>query len=105
MPCDVSCRRLILAGMAGKVMEWYDISVYGYFVATPGRRFFPCEDATASLLAAFGVLAGREGRGTIARCIMIAECTVCMALLLFDCRHVGSDGSCPGFIAKSYKTD
>src|SRR5262245_54041198 len=38
-------------------MEWYDFSIYGYFVATIGRHFFPSEDATASLVAAFGVFA------------------------------------------------
>jgi MFS transporter, MHS family, proline/betaine transporter len=43
--------------MAGNVMEWYDFSVYGYSAATRGRHFFPSEDATASLLAAFGVFA------------------------------------------------
>jgi MHS family proline/betaine transporter-like MFS transporter len=43
--------------MAGNVMEWYDFSVYGYFAATLGRRFFPSADAAASLLAAFGVFA------------------------------------------------
>jgi MHS family proline/betaine transporter-like MFS transporter len=50
-------RRLILAGTAGNVMEWYDFSIYGYFAATIGRHFFPSEDATASLVAAFGVFA------------------------------------------------
>ena len=50
-------RRLILAGMAGNVMEWYDFSVYGYFAATLGRHFFPSADPVASLLAAFGVFA------------------------------------------------
>jgi MHS family proline/betaine transporter-like MFS transporter len=56
-PVNAGRRRLILAGMAGNVMEWYDFSVYGYFAATLGRHFFPSEDATASLLAAFGVFA------------------------------------------------
>jgi MHS family proline/betaine transporter-like MFS transporter len=50
-------RRRILAGTAGNVMEWYDFSIYGYFAATIGRHFFPSEDATSSLLAAFGVFA------------------------------------------------
>ena len=50
-------RRLILAGMAGNVMEWYDFSVYGYVAATLGRHFFPSADPVASLLAAFGVFA------------------------------------------------
>lgn len=56
-PAGVGRRQLILAGMAGNVMEWYDFSVYGYFAATLGRHFFPSDDATASLLAAFGVFA------------------------------------------------
>ena len=56
-PAGVGRRQLILAGMAGNAMEWYDFSVYGYFAATLGRHFFPSEDATASLLAAFGVFA------------------------------------------------
>jgi MFS transporter, MHS family, proline/betaine transporter len=49
--------RLIAAGTAGNVMEWYDFAAYGYFAATIGRHFFPSEDATASLIAAFGVFA------------------------------------------------
>jgi MFS transporter, MHS family, proline/betaine transporter len=49
--------RAILAGAAGNVMEWYDFSVYGYFAAVIGRRFFPAEDPIASLLAAFGAFA------------------------------------------------
>src|SRR5262245_52961470 len=49
--------RLIAAGTAGNVMEWYDFAVYGYFAATIGREFFPSEDATSSLIAAFGVFA------------------------------------------------
>jgi hypothetical protein len=35
----VGRRRLILVGMAGNVMEWYDFSVYGYVAATPGAAF------------------------------------------------------------------
>jgi MHS family proline/betaine transporter-like MFS transporter len=49
--------RLIAAGTAGNVMEWYDFAVYGYFAATIGRHFFPLDDATTSLIAAFGVFA------------------------------------------------
>jgi MFS transporter, MHS family, proline/betaine transporter len=48
-------RRLILAGIAGNVLEWYDFAVYGYFAPVLGRLFFPASDPTASLLAAFGV--------------------------------------------------
>ena len=49
--------RQIAAGTVGNVMEWYDFAVYGYFAATIGRHFFPSEDATTSLIAAFGVFA------------------------------------------------
>lgn len=50
-------RRVTLAGIAGNVMEWYDFAVYGYFAPIIGRQFFPSEDPTASLAAAFGVFA------------------------------------------------
>lgn len=49
--------RVLLAGAAGNVLEWYDFAVYGYFAATIGARFFPAADPTASLIAAFGVFA------------------------------------------------
>jgi len=49
--------RLIIAGTAGNVMEWYDFAVYGYFAATIGQQFFPSDDPTTSLIAAFGVFA------------------------------------------------
>jgi MHS family proline/betaine transporter-like MFS transporter len=52
-----SQRRAIIAGIAGNVMEWYDFSVYGYFATVIGRHFFPTQDATSSLIAAFGVFA------------------------------------------------
>src|SRR5262245_33891259 len=49
--------RLIVAGTAGNVMEWYDFAVYGYFAAPIGRHFFPSQSPTTSLIAAFGVFA------------------------------------------------
>ena len=53
----VSHRRMVLAGIAGNVMEWYDFAVYGYFAPIIGRHFFPSDDSNASLIAAFGVFA------------------------------------------------
>jgi MHS family proline/betaine transporter-like MFS transporter len=35
-----TARRLIVAGVAGNVMEWYDFAVYGYFAQTLGQHFF-----------------------------------------------------------------
>jgi MHS family proline/betaine transporter-like MFS transporter len=50
-------RRVVAAGIAGNVMEWYDFSVYGFFARTIGNLYFPTHDPTTSLLAAFGVFA------------------------------------------------
>ena len=49
--------RVILAGLIGNVMEWYDFAVYGYFATVIGKQFFPAENATVSLIAAFGAFA------------------------------------------------
>jgi len=50
-------RRVVAAGIAGNVMEWYDFAVYGFFARTIGSLYFPTEDPRTSLLAAFGVFA------------------------------------------------
>src|SRR5579863_1178190 len=47
--------RLVLAGVAGNILEWYDFSVYGFFAVAIGRNFFPAKDPTTSLIEAFGV--------------------------------------------------
>src|SRR4051812_22297288 len=53
----LTLNRVIAAGVIGNVLEWYDFAVYGYFAPTIGRHFFPSEDPSASLIAAFGVFA------------------------------------------------
>ena len=50
-------RRVVAAGIAGNVMEWYDFSIYGFFARTIGNLYFPSDDPRTSLLAAFGVFA------------------------------------------------
>ena len=50
-------RRVIAAGVAGNVMEWYDFAVYGYFARTIGQLYFPADDPSLSLMAAFGAFA------------------------------------------------
>lgn len=50
-------RRIILAGVVGNMMEWYDFAIYGYFAQIIGQQFFPSKDPVASLIAAFGVFA------------------------------------------------
>lgn len=52
-----SRRRSVLAGAIGNMLEWYDFAAYGYFSAVIGRNFFPSDNHTTSLLAAFAVFA------------------------------------------------
>ena len=54
---STALRRNVVAGTVGNVLEWYDFAVYGYLAPIIGKVFFPAEDPTASLLAAFGVFA------------------------------------------------
>lgn len=49
--------KTIIAGIVGNIMEWYDFAVYGYFAPIIGAHFFPSDDPTASVIAAFGVFA------------------------------------------------
>jgi len=52
-----SRQKIILAGLVGNVMEWYDFAVYGYFATVIGKLFFPSDDPAVSLIAAFGAFA------------------------------------------------
>ena len=47
--------RIILAGAIGNAVEWFDWTVYATFAIFFSSQFFPSEDSTASLLAAFTV--------------------------------------------------
>jgi MHS family proline/betaine transporter-like MFS transporter len=50
-------RRGVIAGFVGNVLEWYDFALFGFFAQQIGNHFFPANDPTASLLAAFGTFA------------------------------------------------
>ena len=54
---ELSRQRIIAAGLIGNVMEWYDFAVYGYFASVIGHRFFPADNPSVSLIAAFGAFA------------------------------------------------
>ena len=56
-PRELGRRRLIVAGVVGNVLEWYDFSVYGFFAPAIGENFFPSKSHSAELIAAFGVFA------------------------------------------------
>lgn len=52
-----SLAKLIVPGIIGNVLEWYDFSLYGYFAPVIAKLFFPTHDKFLSLLATFGVFA------------------------------------------------
>jgi MHS family proline/betaine transporter-like MFS transporter len=56
-------RNAIAAGIIGTVVEWYDYAVYGFLATIIARQFFPSENETTALLAAFATL----GIGFLAR--------------------------------------
>ncbi|MDQ6733031.1 MAG: MFS transporter, partial [Nitrospirota bacterium] len=47
----------LMAGAIGNVLEWYVFALYGYFAPVFAAMFFPSEQASVSLLSAFGVFA------------------------------------------------
>src|SRR3984957_13576161 len=51
---EKSITRLIVATSVGNALEWYDITIYGYFAIYVSKAFFPNEDQTTSLLLTFG---------------------------------------------------
>jgi len=50
-------RRGVIAGVVGNMLEWYDFALFGFFAQQIGAHFFPADNPTASLLAAFGTFA------------------------------------------------
>src|SRR3954454_5292111 len=50
-------RPLIVAGMVGNAMEWYDFSIYGTLAPLLARLFFPTTDPSVALLATFAIFA------------------------------------------------
>ncbi len=50
-------KRIITAGIIGNVLEWYDFGVYGFFASIIAMQFFPSDNPTVSLIAAFGAFA------------------------------------------------
>ena len=46
--------RVILAALVGIVVEWYDFTLYGYFVSIFSTQFFPSDNPSTSVIATFG---------------------------------------------------
>ena len=52
-----SYRKIVLAGMIGNGLEWYDYALYGHFAAIISKLYFPNENPYMSLIVTFGVFA------------------------------------------------
>lgn len=50
-------RKVIISGMVGNALEWYDFALYGQFAALLSKLYFPSNDPNISLIAAFSVFA------------------------------------------------
>jgi MHS family proline/betaine transporter-like MFS transporter len=50
-------RKVVISGMIGNALEWYDFALYGHFAAILSKLFFPATDAHISLIATFSVFA------------------------------------------------
>lgn len=56
-PSQPSITRIILIGLIGNVVEWYDFAIFGYFASVIGNLFFPSSSPSNSLIASFGAFA------------------------------------------------
>lgn len=52
-----SIKKVIGIGIIGNVLEWYDLTIYGYFSAVLAKLFFPNDNFAISLLYTFSVFA------------------------------------------------
>lgn len=50
-------RRVVISGMIGNGLEWYDFALYGHFAAILSKHFFPSTDPMISLIATYGAFA------------------------------------------------
>ena len=50
-------KKVVVSGMLGNALEWYDFAIYGQLAYILSTLFFPSENAVASLLATYGVFA------------------------------------------------
>ncbi|GAA2363027.1 MFS transporter [Saccharopolyspora halophila] len=57
MADPATLRRSVAAGAVGVFVHWFDWAAYAYLASTIAAVFFPAGDATAGLLAVFGVFA------------------------------------------------
>src|ERR1700723_1769058 len=91
--------RLIVATSIGNALEWYDITVYGYFAAYLSKAFFPNSDPTISIPLTFGtfVIAFMPTYETIG---LLAPIAVLAARLVQGFSAGGEFGSSTAFLVE-----
>ncbi|MCH9753516.1 MAG: MFS transporter [Alphaproteobacteria bacterium] len=50
-------RKVIIAGMIGNALEWYDFALYGHFALILSKHFFPSYDPYVGLIATYSIFA------------------------------------------------
>jgi MHS family proline/betaine transporter-like MFS transporter len=50
-------KKIIISGMIGNALEWYDFALYGHLAVIISKLFFPSEDHFTSFIAALSVFA------------------------------------------------
>lgn len=50
-------RKVVISGMIGNGLEWYDYALYGQMAWLLSKKFFPEGDPTVALLATYGIFA------------------------------------------------
>lgn len=50
-------KKIIIPGIIGNILEWYDFLLYAFFAPIIAQLFFPHENVSTSLLMTFGTFA------------------------------------------------
>lgn len=50
-------KKVVVSGMIGNGLEWYDFALYGTFAAIIGHLYFPSDNEITSMMAAYGTYA------------------------------------------------
>lgn len=50
-------KKVVIAGMIGNGLEWYDYAIYGYLTMTISQLFFAGDDPALKLIATYGIFA------------------------------------------------
>lgn len=52
-----SLRKILLPAFVGNLLEWYDLTLYGYFAVIFATLYFPQRDHALSIIEAYGIFA------------------------------------------------